>query len=1064
LAHVPPEIEPPADQPRIATGTTDRSAAIAEAAEAFHEAVFDLDVLLHIVAERISRATGDYCSVGLVSPDGKRFQPLVAYHADPKLIEDSRPFLGVSMDVDAAGPWARVFRERRSVILAIDPDHLPPNMAPHQVRHIQRWRMREAALIPLIARDTVVGGLNLNRLEGSPPFTPDDIDLLESLGVLAGRAIANARLLAVEKQTSGELERQVQAQTRAAEARALEARAAVARLQATLNTPQSTVVIATDPEGMITAFNSGAELLLGYRAQEVVGAANATTFLSPSEIPAKAAALGVEAAFAAIAGGYGSSGVADDWHLISRTGEERPVELSVTPILDADRIRRGFVLIARDISERRALEAHLKAALAEGREVVMPAAGRRDEVEELARSLAGWERFSRQRLEGSQAMAELGNLTKIEDVTRVGLERMGDTFGARTGFVALTESQGARVSQVLRPEQAPGEFRVGALLDPGAPGARALTTAAPVVGDLGGGGWSPALASWAFVTEAGPMMAIPLVSGGRVAGVVTLIRGRKDEKFSTSEVELAVAMSAPVAAALEVSRLVAELRQANANLTEANRHKSQFLASMSHELRTPLNAILGFSQLLVDDVSSHFDAKTRLRFLNQIITSGQHLLSLINDILDLSKVEAGQMELHFARARVAEIVESVVRTVEPMAGAKKIRIVSDADRDLHLVADPGKLKQMLLNLVSNAIKFTPSAGAVTISARRDESTIEIGVTDTGIGMSKADLMLIFQEFRQLDQGPDRRQEGTGLGLALTRRFAELHGGTVTVQSTLGVGSTFTLRLPVQPPGAPAEPVPEPPPHALVDLARPLVLVVEDNPQASELLSRYLDSGGFRVEIARTGTEALVKARELKPMAVTLDILLPEIDGWEVLTRLKQDEATRNIPVVIASVVDNHGLGHALGAIDYFVKPVERQALLSRLGRYTFTTSAGQGETRILLVDDEPANLDYLESVLEPAGFTVLRASGGKEGIDLARARQPHLLLLDLMMPEVTGFDVVEAMRNDESTRSIPIMVLTAKELTDEDKKQLNGSVAAVFARGSLAGAELVDWLHQLVVA
>jgi len=1060
---VPPEIEPPADQQPVPTGATDRSAAIAEAAEAFHEAVFDLDVLLHIVAERISSATGDYCSVALVSPDGRRFQPLVAYHADPKLIEDSRPFLGVSMDVDAAGPWARVLRERRSVIIAIDPDHLPPDMAPHQVRHIQRWRMREAALIPLIARDTVVGGLNLNRLEGSPPFTPDDIDLLESLGVLAARAIANARLLAVEKQTSGELERQVQAQTREAEARALEARAAVARLQATLNTPLSTVVIASDPEGLITLFNSGAELLLGYRAQEVVGAVTMTTFMSPAEIDAKAGALGVEPAFAALAREYATSGTADEWLLITRTGEERPVELSITPIIDADRTRRGFVLIARDISERRELEADLKTALAEGREVVMPAAGRRDEVEELARSLAGWERFSRQRLEGSQAMAELGNLTKVEDVTRVGLERMGSMFGARMGFVALSESQGARVSQVLHPEQAPGAFRVGALLDPLAPGARALTTAAPVVGDLGAGSWSPAVASWASVTEAGPMMALPLVSGGRVVGIVTLIRSRKDEQFSASEVDLAVAMSAPVAAALEVSRLVAELRQTNANLIEANRHKSQFLASMSHELRTPLNAILGFSQLLIDDVPSHFDAKTRLRFLDQINSGGQHLLGLINDILDLSKVEAGQMELHLARTRVAEIVESVVTTVEPLAGAKEIRIVSQADDDQYLVADPGKLKQMLLNLVSNAIKFTPSAGVVTILAQRDESMIEFRVTDTGIGISQADLLLIFQEFRQLDQGPDRKQEGTGLGLALTKRFAELHGGTVSVESIEGAGSTFTLRLPVEPPPAKEEPIPEPLPGALVDPARPLVLVVEDNPQASELLARYLDTGGFRVEIARTGTEALIKASELKPVAVTLDILLPEIDGWEVLTRLKQDDATRNIPVVIASVVDNQGLGHALGALDYFVKPVERQALLSRLRRYTFTTKVGQEEIRILVVDDEPANLDYLESVLKPAGFAVLRASGGKEGIDLARAHQPHLLLLDLMMPDVSGFDVVAELRRDEPTRSIPIMVLTAKELTDDDKKQLNGSVAAVFDRGSLGGPELIDWLHRLVV-
>jgi CheY-like chemotaxis protein/anti-sigma regulatory factor (Ser/Thr protein kinase) len=410
---------------------------------------------------------------------------------------------------------------------------------------------------------------------------------------------------------------------------------------------------------------------------------------------------------------------------------------------------------------------------------------------------------------------------------------------------------------------------------------------------------------------------------------------------------------------------------------------------------------------------------------------------------------------------VAEAINVVLKTVEPLAAKQKIRTVSEAGSDLYLVADPGKLKQMLLNLVSNGIKFTPAGGKVTVAARREGSFIEISVSDTGIGISEDDLKLMFQEFRQVDQGPDRQREGTGLGLALTKRFAELHGGTVTVQSSEGKGSTFTLRLPLEPPNQSIEPSPEPIPIRVTDLSRPLVLVVEDNPQAAELLARHLEGGGFRMVIAHSGTEALSMASELKPVAITLDILLPEIDGWEVLTRLKQAEATRDIPVVVVSVVDNPGLGRALGALDYFVKPVDKEVLLSRLDRYTFTTKVGQREIRILLVDDEPANLELLESVLRPAGFTTLRASGGKEGIEMARAEKPHLILLDLMMPEVTGFDVVETLRRDESTRSIPIMVLTAKQLTDDDKRQLNGHVAAVFERNSVAGPELVNWLRQL---
>jgi CheY-like chemotaxis protein len=242
----------------------------------------------------------------------------------------------------------------------------------------------------------------------------------------------------------------------------------------------------------------------------------------------------------------------------------------------------------------------------------------------------------------------------------------------------------------------------------------------------------------------------------------------------------------------------------------------------------------------------------------------------------------------------------------------------------------------------------------------------------------------------------------------------------------------------------------------------LILVVEDNPEAAEILARHLEAGGFRMDLARTGAEALAMARDLLPVAITLDILLPEIDGWEVLTRLKADELTRNIPVVVVSVIDNPALGRALGALDYFVKPVDRTALLSRLGRYAFTTRVKHAEIRVLVVDDEAANLDLLQALLEPEGFKVLRASGGKEGIDVARAERPQLILLDLLMPEVTGFDVVEALRTDDATRSIPVMVLTSKELTAADKRALNGCVAAIFQRNSVAGSELVAWLRGFV--
>jgi signal transduction histidine kinase/DNA-binding response OmpR family regulator len=556
-------------------------------------------------------------------------------------------------------------------------------------------------------------------------------------------------------------------------------------------------------------------------------------------------------------------------------------------------------------------------------------------------------------------------------------------------------------------------------------------------------------------------MTFPLSLIGGRANRLVLIAGAFTPTFGADESSRANQVVTAMATALDRLNVIDRLEATNVQLIEANRHKSLFLANMSHELRTPLNAILGFSELLSDDTTGRFDSDTKRRFLNQIHSSGEHLLGLINDILDLSKVEAGQMELRKERNHVREILEAVLATIEPLARTKGIRVESESD-ELDLVADAAKLRQMLLNLLSNAIKFTPAGGRVSIRAQATGPWIDISVTDTGIGIAKADFGRLFSEFQQLDAGPGREQEGTGLGLALTKRFAELHGGQISVQSEQGKGSTFVLRLPAETELSTVEPAHPPLAIRSTDPTRPLILLVEDNPEAAEILARHLEGGGFRTEVARTGIEAVAMARELKPVAITLDILLPEIDGWEVLTRLKADELTRNIPVVVVTVIDNPTLGRALGALDYFVKPVDSGALLSRLGEYTFTTKVQTENIRVLVVDDEPANLDLLGALLEPAGFTVLRAAGGEEGIDMAKSQIPNLILLDLMMPRVTGFDVVEALRADETTRPIPVMVLTAKELTVADKRALNGQVAAIFQRQSVAGAELVAWIRELV--
>jgi signal transduction histidine kinase/DNA-binding response OmpR family regulator len=552
------------------------------------------------------------------------------------------------------------------------------------------------------------------------------------------------------------------------------------------------------------------------------------------------------------------------------------------------------------------------------------------------------------------------------------------------------------------------------------------------------------------------MLPVARLSG---SGNLVVLAGPFTPGFGSDEMTRMQQLMSAFVTALDRRQLITQLEQSNVALQEANRHKSVFLANMSHELRTPLNAIIGFSELLSDASDGQFDDATRRRFLGQIVTSGKHLLGLINDILDLSKVEAGQMELRLATVSVPDVVEQVATTVEPLLAKKSITLRADVKGSGEILADAGKLKQMLLNLVSNAIKFTPEGGTVTIGAMRTKATVEISVADTGIGISEEEQKLIFHEFHQVDEGPDRKHEGTGLGLALTKRFALLHGGDVRVASQIDRGSVFTLVLPARAVPSPAVRAVAPAAPALNGHGSgPLVLVVEDDPAAAELMTRYLVEAGYRTEVARTGKEAVAKAIRLHPDAITLDIILPELDGWEVINRLKSDERTSAIPVIVASIVDNPQLGMALGAIDYFVKPVDAKEMIKRLQQLSLQS---QGPVKVLVVDDDPANRHWLTKALEPAGFTVVSASGGREAIELARSDRPDFVLLDLMMPDVTGFDVVEALRADPATRETPIMVVTATILTEADKRQLNGRVLEIFKRGSVASSDIVGLLKRV---
>jgi signal transduction histidine kinase/CheY-like chemotaxis protein len=499
-----------------------------------------------------------------------------------------------------------------------------------------------------------------------------------------------------------------------------------------------------------------------------------------------------------------------------------------------------------------------------------------------------------------------------------------------------------------------------------------------------------------------------------------------------------------------MSEMVHDLAEVNAALREASRHKSEFLARMSHELRTPLNAVIGFSELLLERIAGDLTAKQE-EYLRDIHTSGAHLLTLINEILDLSKIEAGRMELTFGETNLTEVVESALTTLRPLIEQKRLDVSAALDPAAITVrADKVRLKQILFNLLSNAAKFTPPEGKIRVEARRIGDDLELTVVDTGPGIAPEDQGKLFREFTQLDATHEMNQAGTGLGLVLVKRLVELHGGRVRVESAVGQGSRFILRIPM---GTRTAPV--------TNGAGP-VLVAEDDPALRKLFTHFLSEAGYRTDEISDGAGMVDKVKAIRPSVICLDIRMPGVEDWEIMRRLKEDPATASIPIVVTTVLDDAETAFALGALAFLVKPVGRKDLLDAVAN-AMRTPAGVMPT-VLLVDDDRQVLDIMAPMLEQGGYRVLRASGGQEGIQQAREHLPHLIVLDLMMPGVNGFDVVATLRDDVRTRGIPIIVLTAKDLTPEDRAYLNGRVQGIQLKGATPARALVEAVKRVLTS
>jgi signal transduction histidine kinase/DNA-binding response OmpR family regulator len=547
----------------------------------------------------------------------------------------------------------------------------------------------------------------------------------------------------------------------------------------------------------------------------------------------------------------------------------------------------------------------------------------------------------------------------------------------------------------------------------------------------------------------------------------------------------------------EVNQQLARSEQRAQAATEA---KSQFLANMSHELRTPLNAIIGYSEMVEEELEEQ-GHRQLVPDLQKIHAAAKHQLGLINDILDLSKIEAGKMTLFLEVFDLAATVHEVVNTIQPLVSKNGNRLELDCPANLGMIrSDQTKVRQVLFNLLSNAAKFTekgtirlhvsraprtqdqnlgagsqnPGAGAagngehqagLTDDLLRADGQIVFTVTDTGIGMSPDQLGRLFQAFTQAEAATTRKYGGTGLGLVISKKFCQTMGGDLTATSELGKGSVFTVTLPANttepfrgarggmltvPTALPAE----------TRAAGSAILVIDDEPAARDLVQRALTKQGYQVETAASGPEGLARARQLLPAAITLDVMMAGMDGWAVLSALKADPLTADIPVIMLTVVDDKNLGFALGAADFLIKPIDWDRLTSVLEKLKRKRVSPQ----VLIIEDEPETRELLRRAVEKQGWQVVEAENGRVGLERVAAQVPGLILLDLLMPEMDGFAFMEELRRRPNGGHVPVIVVTAKDLTDEDRRRLNGHVIQILQKGGHSTQELVDEIYRLLAS
>jgi PAS domain S-box-containing protein len=872
---------------------------------------------------------------------------------------------------------------------------------------------------------------------------------------------------------------------------------------------QDYAICTIDPNGKVLTWNPGAERISGYRADEIVGQ-HFSRFYSQDDFARGKPELLLQTART-------QGRVEDENWRLRRNGTRYWANVVITALFDDDRKVLGYAAIVRDFTERRKVEEKFRGLLESAPDaiVIVEQDGTIDLVNGQAEQLFGYsrreligrpaailvpERYRRKAGDGGAGFFATAPSQPSADL--VGLRRDGTEFPIDIRARVIQTAEGPLVSTVIRDityrrKQEQEIARVNRFLD-------SIIDSIPLMvfvkdaeklrfvrfnkaGEkllgyrqedmLGKSDYDffPRSEADFFVNKDREVLAkgtledipeepIQTVTGQRFlhtkkipildeSGRPLYLLGLSQDVTDLRKAELDLK-----AAYKAMENLNHQLEEQNRDLIRASRAKSDFLAMMSHELRTPLNSIIGFSEVLLYGKSAPLTDK-QSRYLQNVLGSGRHLLALINGLLDLSKIEAGRLDIQIEACAPRVLVAEAIATLQPLADAGKLRVTFDPGSTSVplVVGDPARIKQVLYNLLSNAIKFTPAGGSIDVGcAPLPDGYVRLTVADTGPGIKPEDLPRLFTPFMQLTNA--RERGGTGLGLALSKQLTELMHGRIGVESAPGAGARFWIDLPV----APEEARPGESGRQTMQPRSPLALIVEDDVASQELLQLSLQTNGFRTVVVSNGEDALAAARREHPSVITLDVFLPTIDGWDLLRVLRTDPQTSDIPVVIVSVSSDRQKAFGLGAAAHLTKPVDRTALVDALGRLSFMTKVREHPIHVLAVDDDPRQLEMIQVALRPHGFQVRTESSARAGLQAARTGPVDVVLLDLLMPDLSGFEVVAALRADDRTRSLPVLLLTAHDIRSADRSRLRKDVQAILAKGATGTDALLSEINRVL--